>query len=812
MNLRDRPPMCMSVLAGIGALLSCSAALAESFIAKDGKPNAEIVIAEKPPRMQKLAAEELRAYIRKITGAELPILTMPGADAAVHVYVGKSPYTERLGIGAEGLPNDGYRMVSGEDWLALIGEDEDYVPVEPYARNHGDRKRAAAEWDKLTGARWAFPGSSTFKAYNKELDVWCLDKRGSLNAVYDFLRSLGVRWYAAGELGEILPELKSIPLPEVEKTVRPHFGHRQMMFYADRFFMASRAQALWQLRLGLNWRGAAGGHGIDYVIHHENTRKAHPEFYMMVNGKRDIVSRGGKPCLSSEGLVKANVEFAKAYFDIYGGGIVSAMPTDGYVNLCQCDLCRGKATPERGYRGQLSDYVWGYVNTVAKELYKTHPNKKVSCMAYGAYMLPPEKIDKLHPNVVVGICQHRANFHDPEARREVLELRRKWLDKLSGEKKLFTHEYYLHGRANGAYAGIPVYYPHQIAEDLRSLKDICWGESIEVFTQGRDRPDPHFATYQLNCYVTARFWWDAEQDVDAMVNEYYAKYFGPAREEMKAFIEYSEANWPKMTKEVEPIDEALRLIAAAREAAGKDNVYARRVAWVDGFLKPLKQLREKLALGRKNVPRARVYSRQGRSEIKLDGKLDEPFWEGMATYRLREIETGRKPLFPTWFRAAWKSDNLYFAIHCHEPDVKNLNIGATRDGDTNIWNGDCVEILLETQSHAYYQIAVNPAGILVDLDRAKGIDTTWSSQAEVAAFVGEDFWSIEIRIPVAGEMQAEVEPKKLVSGRRPNVTHPWYFNIGRQRKRETGMEHSMFSPPGKRSFHVPMKFGKLYME
>ena len=143
-------------------------------------------------------------------------------------------------------------MVSGGNWLALIGEDEDYVPKEPYARSRSDRKRAAREWDKLTGARWAHPGVSTFKGYNKALDAWCSDKRGSLNAVYDFLRSLGVRWYAAGELGEILPTVKDIPLPKVGKTVQPDFGCRNMMFYADRFFMASREEALWQLRLGLN--------------------------------------------------------------------------------------------------------------------------------------------------------------------------------------------------------------------------------------------------------------------------------------------------------------------------------------------------------------------------------------------------------------------------------------------------------------------------------------------------------------------------------------------------------------------------------
>lgn len=52
-------------------LLGSFFAQAETFIVKDGQANAEIVIAEKPTRMQAFAAQELQEYIRKITGAEL---------------------------------------------------------------------------------------------------------------------------------------------------------------------------------------------------------------------------------------------------------------------------------------------------------------------------------------------------------------------------------------------------------------------------------------------------------------------------------------------------------------------------------------------------------------------------------------------------------------------------------------------------------------------------------------------------------------------------------------------------------------------
>ena len=40
----------------------------------------------------------------------------------------------------------------------------------------------------------------------------------------------------------------------------------------------------------------------------------------------------------------------------------------------------------------------------------------------------------------------------------------------------------------------------------------------------------------------------------------------------------------------------------------------------------------------------------------------------------------------------------------------SLNVATTRDGDQAIWYGDVVEVLLDTDSHTYYQIAVNPSG------------------------------------------------------------------------------------------------------
>ena len=792
------------------ALLGAGHAMGAASIVQDGRPNAEIIIARKAPRAVELAAEELQTALEKISGARLPVVREP-AGASVRIFVGRSPSTERLNVSGDGLPHGGYRMVSGGDWLVLIGDDTPHRPREPYAHKRGDRDRVQKAWDKMTGARWACPALSKFKSHNQKLGLRLEDGRGSLNAVYGFLRSLGARWYFPGKFGECLPVARTLALPEVNETVRPEFAERAFGF--SRFYFGNgrmeKGRALWYLRLGLRRETVIATHGIDYVIHHPNTRKNHPEFYMLVKGKRDTVSRGGKPCLSAPGLAEANAAFARAYLDTYDAKMVNVMPTDGYVTLCQCELCKGKSTPERGYRGLLSDYVWGYADKVARDLYKTHPDKLVSCGSYSAYKLPPRNIGRFSPNMAVRIKRNRWREYDPKSRKSARDLRNAWLEKLPGRKPIRMADNYSRAGA----AGLPMYFPRLLAEDMRSLRGICESEYVEVNARSEYGPEPpvKLAVNHLNIYVTARLWWNTHADVDAMLEEYYKKFYGPAAAEMKAFIEFSEGNWWKMTREEEPIVKALGLLAAARKAAGEKGIHARRIALVDKFLRPLKQLREKAAMGRKNAPAVRAHGRWGR-DIKIDGKLDDGFWRRIASHGLREIEKGRKPSFGTGFRVGWKNDGLYFGIRCQDPDAGNLNIATTKKDTMDIWNGDVVEILLETQSHAYYQIAINPSGAVFDADRARGLRSLWDSGAEVGVHVGKNFWSLEVRFPVADEMQEENLPDQLVSGRRPTRGQPWYFNIGRKRVRGKGIERSMFSPTGKPRFADPTKFGKLYVE
>lgn len=794
----------------------CDSLSAETFIVKDGQSNAEIIIPEKPTRSLKLAATELQTYIEKISGAKLPVSNIVNSAVPVKIYVGKSKYTDELKLSDEGLTCGAFKMVSGDNWLAFLGQDKDFKELPTYIKAKDGHPFYYEEWDALTGGKWgnimlAWPGAR----YSPAANISDLDERGSLNAVYEYLRGLGIRWYMTGDLGEVVPTSKDIALKKIDKTVRPDFEYRDLGTYAPNFASGSRDAILWRLRNGLGRNpDLMGLTGLAHGLIEVHTRdKSHPERFALFNGKRAVTEPygWGTPCLSSEGFITDTVAFCRAFFRIYPNEpIVDIMPGDSLGAMCQCELCRGKGSPERGFDGMVSDYVWGFVNRVATELYKTNPDKKVFCEAYGPYTLPPEKIDKFSPNVLIRLSQFRMEFYDPAIHSKMLDLRKAYMKKLVPGSRFCIADYYLSSRPEREFAGIPAYFPHIIAEDLRSLKGKSLGEFIELTYGEKDMHAPGFN--HLNVYVTGRYYWDADQDLDALLGEYYEKFYGPAAKEMKAFIEYSETNWHFMQSKVECIDKAFELLAAARKTAG-ETVYGKRIALLVDFVQPMKALREKISVGRKGAPEALAAERKD-AGLKLDGRLDDAFWKDVPVYELKDVVKGTIPVDKTEFQIAWCDRDIIFGIRCEDADMKKIVVGTRENEDSNLWNGDVVEVYLDTPIHSYYQIAINPAGIIVDLDRRDGkLNSIWSSEAKVAAYAGDTFWSVEIRIPTGDNDMGGIDPLKKVEGRKPTEAAPWYFNVCRQRYRDgKEVEDTAFSPTGKMAFPVPEKFGKLIVK
>ena len=386
-----------------------------------------------------------------------------------------------------------------------------------------------------------------------------------------FLHRLGARWYWPGDLGEVLPVMKSIQLPKIDETVRPDFPQRRFSYHGG---VHGRDNSMWFMRLGVrDPYGIQDAHGLDTMTNRKEVFAAHPDWFGMYGGKRRFeIKENNQLCYSNEELFQETVRFVRAQFDHYNMSMVSVMPPDGYTAICQCPLCVGKDSPEREKAGLASDYVWGFVNRVAKEVGKTHPDRKVLNCAYGIYSLPPLKIEKLEPNVVVSIVGARLPRNNkPQQQEEYRKLRESWAAKTNNPIINFENYPFID---RGWY--LPAFTPHVMGESVNATKGISQGEDISLTVrQDPDTSGIGFNHFQI--YFTARMYWGGKNaDVDAMFSEYCRLFYGPAELEMRAFFEYCEGNWQEMEKDKAKADTALDLFAKAKSKADATSIYGKR--------------------------------------------------------------------------------------------------------------------------------------------------------------------------------------------------------------------------------------------
>jgi len=777
--------------------------------------------------MVTLAALELQHYLQKISRARLPIVTSPSNTQSVKIYIGESEGTKKLGVTAEGLKYGAFRIVTGADSIVLIGQDKDYVPRKPFPAKRKDRERAAAEWDEQVKDKtvgWGFPLASEFKGYwnpgnlaeifnsrygadglafwqgdNPQLEgFWQRDNCGSLNATYEFLRRLGVSWYMPGDLGEVVPELASVTFPATNETVTPDFRLRDWMYYGYKGF--SFDGVIYARRLGMtDSHGQLGGpHGGVPITSHPAMQKAHPERYALIGGKRDTEHRGhGTPCFSSEGFVQESVNYVRYMYDTYDLQLVDIWPTDG-LRGCGCDECKGKSP---------SDLVWGYVDKVAREVYKTHPDRFVSCGAYTTYRDVPDSIKKFSPNVVVQISNCvRAAMEDPKHWSVYQNLVNQWAEKIQPGNimRLENARGFIRDAGNVEAITFPVIHPRAIAKDLNFLKDRSFGDAGEQSQAKLQWSCP--GLNHINLYVQSRFLWDANSDLDAILDDYFERFYGSAAAAMKEAFTYAEDNLARKNDNRRPgkpdVGSAPAEVAIgfrdrvdkARSKVGND-VYGQRI---DKILSEL-------------VPREAIIARDREEKAMLAKALaNAPLAKGVkgsdlsaaSIYKLQPNDRKQEPGPETSFRIGWEKNALLLDIICKEPEMADLV------SSPQVYEGDYVAVSLATPDHSYYHIEINPDGAVVEGRPGPG----WKSLSDIKTERGPDFWRVQIRIPVVGFDEAQADPNHRVAGSEPTAQSPWFFNVGRSRPLPGGGQNLQgFSPTG-RTWHVPAKFGRLEIQ
>lgn len=771
-----------------------------------------IVVAPDATRSVRYAADELAGAVERATGGRPEIMNHPlhlkhRANYA-HVFVGESGATkalEQMGLVLDSTVPDQYIIKVEPRRIFLVGNDDTKDPVEPI-----DHHKTYYYTDFRSG-------------------LCRYGQTGSLYAVYEFLRGLGFEWYMPGPLGEVLPPRQSVmPVQSYSLRSAPRTPHRE---YTGVSLGWDKAWAAWYRRAGF------GGLSRIRINHswpdwYERYRRNHPEYFALIDGKRwDIPEKGrgyASLCLSHPEVFDRTLTEVRQFFDDHPDRPLRAvMPNDSFKRFCECRLCEGKDQPERGYLGFSSNHVWDFVNRIAGEIQKSHPGKMIGCCAYESYTLAPDNIGKLNDNVVVMICQHRHHFWDKQYHKKLRASRQRWAELCGG--RIFVWEYYNHlvsAPPGRGWDVAPWVAPHVIARDIRELADLRYlGDRIEGTTNRNDvnhfhRPGVH----HLPVFVSARVMWDPQLNVDALLDDYYRRFYGPAAAPMEAFFTRMEAIWMEgrwenpdpgnptgrvfythalkiFTPEV--LDELFALLAKAELlATSAKDIYLQRIHLIRDEMTPLLAVAGQVPgsfIERPGMPR--VVCMRTESAPTIDGRPDDACWENSSPLPIQTI-FAPKPIPPTAAKICWDRQALYVIIEADEPTPENIRALAT-DGDSEqVYNDDHVELFFDPDGDGqrYSHMAVNTRGVLTG--DTKGV--------EVACKVGAGHWVMELRIPWT-TARATV----------PDDLTRWAGNFNRDRfatrshdRHELEAAHTLssWSPairPVSPGYHNPAKWGTI---
>jgi hypothetical protein len=481
-------------------------------LVKDGNPACVIIISEKASENAAFAANELQQYVAKISGAKLPIYL--DSQKIMHrdplVLVGRSQYTDAMpslqvpdGV-TNAMREEGYIVKATPDTLVLAGND-------------------------------------TYPYY------------GTRYAVSDLLNRLGVRWFMPGDYGEVVPKSATLAVPALSILERPDFPLRAFWAHAQGNMAAERE--LWTIRNRMNMRiinsfGLPGdGSLIGYLP--QEQLKDHPEWFaLQPDGTRDA----NLLCMSDE-LRRDNPKYQgqprvldeilkKVGEDVRAGKPSSGLaPADG-VPTCECDLCkrlsfRFAETLSPDPNGDpLPQYYTGqewffFVDKLLEAVGQQYPGHLIATNGYANRIVPPEAPPTFnrHKNLTVMYADimsctiHR--YDDPKCWQiqRQYDMIRQWC-KLSD--KVWTYNYMepLMVRKN-----TPVPLVHRVRANIPLLKQ---AGIIGFYDEdGDDMAVLGLPTYAVRMALE----WNTRADVDAVLADFYAKWFGPAAAPMSDYYQ-----------------------------------------------------------------------------------------------------------------------------------------------------------------------------------------------------------------------------------------------------------------------------------
>ena len=237
-------------------------------------------------------------------------------------------------------------------------------------------------------------------------------KRGVIYGGYELLENLGCRFFTPE--CEKIPSIINLELPDVSKREKPVFEYRETDYhnttkltykYATMCRVNGSSNKIPE-RFGGHVSYALFAHSFGILVPPEEHFAEHPEYYAMIDGKRDAGSHvEWQLCLSNPDIVNIAADnIRKILKENPNKKIVSISQNDN-VKHCQCEECQ-KIDKEEG---SPVGAIIRFVNKIAEILEPEFPDVMFDLLAY-SYSRPASHLTKVRHNVCVRLCASRTCY------------------------------------------------------------------------------------------------------------------------------------------------------------------------------------------------------------------------------------------------------------------------------------------------------------------------------------------------------------------------------------------------------------------
>jgi O-antigen ligase len=269
----------------------------------------------------------------------------------------------------------------------------------------------------------------------------------------------------------------------------------------------------------------------DHFSHNLGRIFDEPEFHPLLAGERKTtIPPTWQPCLAASGLIERAAMAAREAFDTDPYRQMFALGINDGQDWCECEPCRDLCPPDQramppSQRWWSTPY-WSFVNKVAIELEKTHPDKRIGAIAYSNVAEPPTF--ELNDNVTVYVCQDAGSHFDPREQKRDADRLRAWT-KICSDVGLYTYA----GLASWIF---PRYCRDEIAQAILTASELgISGFYIEdAWVEWIDGPFPWIVTKLLK---------DPTLDPKLLQQQFCGAAYGPAAGAMDAYFNLLQKVW-----------------------------------------------------------------------------------------------------------------------------------------------------------------------------------------------------------------------------------------------------------------------------